>query len=46
MRTLLYAYMLGISNIVNQETRMIEDPREVLEYKEEITDEGQIEDVE
>ena len=44
-KTMMLAYVLGISNVINQETRLIEDSKTKIEYHDETHDEGQIEDV-
>jgi len=46
MRTAMLAYMVGIANIVKEETRFIEDTPTKIEYKQEVTDDEQIKDVE
>ncbi len=44
LRTLLFAYMLGISNIVNDESRYVEDWKTKIEYRVEINDDDQLRD--
>jgi hypothetical protein len=45
MKTMMLAYMVGLANIVKEETRFIEDTPTKIEYKHEVTDDEQIRDV-
>ena len=45
LRTLMLAYMVGIANIVKEETRYIDDSHIQNEYKHEITDDEPLEEL-
>ncbi len=45
LRTLMLAYMVGIANIVKEETRYIDDSHIQNEYKHEATDDEPLEEL-